>query len=246
MHEHDLDLIAALADGSGSDEPLARSLVETCPTCRAEYEAQRNVIGWLRAAPTPVMTDLERAELYRAVRSGLGPARTPAPGAPWWQRMGYVAAGVLVVAGLFGVLQNVGMTGGGEDAAATGTTAAAERAGTGAPAEGIPFVAQDSEAAAPSTTAAASEEALGAADGGSSPPFAALAEEARSTRSDLDPPTAEQRDCITRAGLEGDVVVREVEEAGTEYLVVMPEDASAEDTVVFVQLPDCRIVHEEG
>ena len=41
-------------------------------------------------------------------------------------------------------------------------------------------------------------------------------------------------------------MVREVEEAGTEYLVVMPEDAPAEDTVVFVQLPDCRIVHEEG
>ena len=169
MHEHDLDLIAALADGSAGEAgeaAEARALVETCPVCRAEYEAQTEVIAWLAAAPSPVMTDLERAGLHRAVRSGLGSETTPAPSAPWWQRLGYVAAGLLVVAGLFGVLQNSGMMmGGGDESASLFTTTAAD--GADAPAGGLPFVAEDAEeAAAPTTTAAASADTMAAAGTG--------------------------------------------------------------------------------
>lgn len=249
MHEHDLDLIAALADGSAGEAgeaAEARALVETCPVCRAEYEAQTEVIAWLAAAPSPVMTDLERAGLHRAVRSGLGSETTPAPSAPWWQRLGYVAAGLLVVAGLFGVLQNSGMMmGGGDESASLSTTTAAD--GADAPAGGLPFVAEDAEeAAAPTTTAAASADTMAAAEGGATIPFAALAEEARMARSgaELDATTDEQRECLARAGLDRHIVVDEVE-AENRYLVVVPEQPSEDDVVIFVELPDCRVVFED-
>jgi hypothetical protein len=246
MHEHDLDLIAALADGSASDERLARSLVETCLVCRAEYEAQLEVNAWLAAAPTPEMTDMERAGLHRIVRAGIENEARPGTGTPWWQRLGYVAAGLLVAAGLVGVLQRTEMMGGDSGAVSDVTTAAAE-GGAEAPTEGVPFVAEDAgeDMAAPTTTAAAegtlaSEEALAI-------PFARFAEEARASQNDRDLVTLsdEHRECLARAGLDRHVVVREFEDAGTTYLVVVSEEPEAEEVVIFVVTPDCHIVHEE-
>jgi hypothetical protein len=263
MHEHDLDLIAALADGSASDSDdgapsdsddgaasgaaAARSLVETCPECRAEYAAQTQVLAWLAAAPKPAMTDLERAGLHRAVRSSIEGEQAEAIPAPWWQRLGYVAAGLLVVAGLFGVLQNAGLMGGdAEMAVSAPTTTAAEGAG-GAPAEEAPFMAQDAgEEAAPTTTSAAvgttaqTLESLAL-------PFAELADEARASQTGRDAASTsdEDRDCLARAGLDRHIVVREVEEGGKAYLVAMPAEPPDETVVIFVETPECRIVFED-
>lgn len=243
MHEHDLDLIAALADGSASDEAQARSLVEACPVCRAEYEAQTEVIALLAAAPRPMMTDMERAGLHRAVRSGLENKTVPSPATPWWQRLGYVAAGLLVVAGLFGVLQNSGFMGG-ADMATSATTTVAE-GGAEAPVEEVPFVAQDGGGdAAPTTTAAASEETL-ATEEAAVLPFADLADEARAGATQRDTPSDEDRECLDRAGLDRHVVVNEVEESGTTYLIVMLDEPVEDETVFFVELPGCSIVFED-
>jgi hypothetical protein len=247
MHEHDLDLIAALADGSTSDETEARSLIETCPVCRAEYEAQKEVIAWLGAAPQPAMTELERAALHRAVRSGIADVKPLATATPWWQRLGYVAAGLLVVVGLYGVLQN---TGDGEaDLVAADTTAAA--GGAEAPTEEVPFVAEDASEGldplmAPSTTAAATEEATPETMESLTIPFARFADEARASQAERDASTtsAEDRECLARAGLDRHIVVREVEFEKT-YLVVMPENPAEEDVVIFVELPGCSVVFED-
>jgi hypothetical protein len=256
MHEHDLDLIAALADGSASEAidgvaseaAKARSLVDTCPVCRAEYEAQTRAIGWLAAAPSPAMTDLERAGLHRAIRSDLeGDEKPQAVPAPWWQRLGYVAAGLLVAAGLYGVLQNAGFTGGADTAAegaAPTSTAAADLAE--APTEEVPFVAEGAgEEAGPitSTDAQPQSETLESL----SLPFPELADEARAARAERDaPPTSDDdRECLARVGLDRHIVIREVEENGQTYLVVMPEEPADEAPVTFVEIPACRIVFED-
>lgn len=250
MHEHDLDLIAALADGSGSDEATARSLVETCPVCHAEYEAQRGVIAWLADSPTPVMTEMERAGLHRAVRSAIENETPSTAPAPWWQRLGYVAAGLLVVAGLAGVLQNAGVLGGADGVSqSTATTGAAEAEaaggaeGTEAPAEEVPFVAGDAaEDFAPqgaTTTTAAASQPLAF-------PFAQVADEARASqiqREEADT-SEDDRECLVRAGLDHHVVVREIDEEAS-YLVAMPEDPAEDPVVFFVEVPGCRIVYED-
>lgn len=256
MHEHDLDLIAALADGSASamesssaatDEALARSLVETCPVCRAEYEAQTEVIAWLGAATTPAMTDLERADLHRGVRGGIENEARRAVGAPWWQRLGYVAAGLLVVAGLAGVLQRTDLMVGSDEGAVSDATALTFAAEEDAPTEGVPFAEGAGDGgAAPTTSAAATADTLA---GGETQalPFAQFADEARASQTDRDLVTLseEHRECLARAGLDRHIVVREVEEAGTTYLVVMSQEPDAEEIVIFVVTPDCHIVHEE-
>jgi hypothetical protein len=248
MHEHDLDLIAALADGTASDETVARSLIETCPVCRAEYEAQTEVIAWLASAPTPAMTDIERAELRRGVRAGIERGTSLAAVTPWWQRLGYVAAGLLVVAGLVGVLQRSELMGGGDEGAVSDVTTAAADGGAEAPTEDAPFVAEDAgeDTAAPTTTAAAAADTL-ASEETLALPFAQFAEQARATQTDRDLITmsAEQRECLAEAGLDRHFVVREVEESGVTYLVVVPDDQTAEDVVTFVEIPACRIVHED-
>jgi hypothetical protein len=256
MHEHDLDLIAALADGSASEAidgvaseaAKARSLVDTCPVCRAEYEAQTQVIGWLAAAPSPAMTDLERAGLHRAIRSDLeGDEKPQAVPAPWWQRLGYVAAGLLVAASLYGVLQNAGFTGGADTAAegaAPTSTAAADLAE--APTEEVPFVAEDAGEEAGPITSTDAQPQSGTLES-LSLPFPELADEARAARAERDaPPTSDDdRECLARVGLDRHIVVREVEENGQTYLVVMPEEPADEAPVTFVEIPACRIVFED-
>jgi hypothetical protein len=136
---------------------------------------------------------------------------------------------------------------GGDSGAVSDVTTAAAEGGAEAPTEGVPFVAEDAgeEMAAPTTTAAAegtlaSEEALAI-------PFARFAEEARASQNDRDLVTLsdEHRECLARAGLDRHVVVREFEDAGTTYLVVVSEEPEAEEVVIFVVTPDCHIVHEE-
>jgi hypothetical protein len=240
MHEHDLDLIAALADGSLDDESQARLLVETCAVCGSEYRSQTEVLAWLAAAPAVEMTELEKAALHRDLWTELRSQPSRAGATPWWQTWSYVAAGLFVLVGLVAVL-NGPLRSGGE---AADTLAVGSDLDAPAVEEAAPFVGDDSGAGedsqAGATTTAAAQRALDL-------PFAELADEARDAREaesnmgtmSLD---GEGEDCLDRLGLEDQVVVDELELDQT-YLVVMAEDPELDRSVTFVALTECEIVY---
>ena len=248
MHDHPLDLIAALADGSLSDEAEARALVESCPECREEYRTQTEVIGWLAATPAAEMTDLEKAALHRDLWTELRSQPGKSPATPWWQRLAYVAAGLFVTVGLVSVLNNGALNDGAESGANTTAAGALD-----APTEESPFVAQgsdDGESAPEMTTetTAAASATTAAAEGGAEGfalPFAELAEEARANQADRAVTQGTDRDveaCLARVALDEHVVVDEID-LDQIYLLVMPEDPEAEPIVTFVVLPRCEIVY---
>jgi hypothetical protein len=74
MHDHDHELIAALAEGplDGARSVSAEASLAGCPECLTELEAQRTALRALRQAPAPTLTELERARLHRAVGGELG------------------------------------------------------------------------------------------------------------------------------------------------------------------------------
>lgn len=240
MHEHDLDLIAALAEGSLEDERAARALLEECELCRAEYKSQTEVLAWVESVPRVEMTDLEKAALHRDLWTELTRAPTRAA-APWWQRWSYVAAGLFVAVGLVAVLN--GEFGGGEAAEPTLAETAADLDDSAATEEMAPL-AEDSGAdggleQGGATTTAAAEEAVAI-------PFAELAEQARASRStDQETGTSDDEtveECLASIGLEDHVVVEEIEHDRT-YLAVMAEDREADRSVTFVAIDDCEIVY---
>ena len=238
MHEHDLDLIAALAEGSLEDERGARALIDECEVCRAEYRSQTEVLAWVASAPRVEMTDLEKAALHRDLWTEWTRAPTRSAASPWWQRWSYVAAGLLVTIGLAAVLN--GDFGGGESAAPTLAETAADRADSLTGEEMAPFAADEggSEQGGATTTAAAEAAPL---------PFAELADEARASRqADQQTETTEDNvtieECLTRLGLDEHVVVDEIESDQT-YLAVMAEPGEADRSVTFVALDSCEIIH---
>jgi hypothetical protein len=82
MHEHDTDIIMALAEGSldPSAAVAAEADLASCATCRADLELQRVAVAALRSAPPAEMNDIERARLHRNLRDELELA-VPTPGA---------------------------------------------------------------------------------------------------------------------------------------------------------------------
>lgn len=117
MHEHERELIAALAEGSLEDETKARALLETSPEARVEYRLQLDALAALEGASPTEMTEVERARLHRElwtqVRADKAKTRSTA-GIYGWS---LVAAALFVVVGLAAVLGG-GMLGG-QDAAET-------------------------------------------------------------------------------------------------------------------------------
>lgn len=244
MHEHDLDLIAALADGSLEDESEARSLVESCEVCREEYRAQSEVLSLLVAMPSVGMTDLERAALHRELWTELR-AEPQRRGIPLWQRWSYVAAGLFVAVGLVGAL-NAGLGGstqGAETTSAELADTSADLAGSPASEEPRTFSGEDSaidgggETEGATTTAAAAESTV--------PPFTDLAAEVRSRRAEDETYTQSVDDdleeCLTQLGLDDQLVVDEVE-LDQRYLALMSEDPD-DRTVTFVSVADCVVAH---
>lgn len=129
---HDLDLIAAHA--SDESDPRAAALISTCMYCHAEYDLQRQVREWLNQAPVVTMADHERSALQHRVSEQLGrlqvaglsgKRRTRTPSA-LLLRLGAAAAGLAVVAGLSGVLGQLGRGGGASLTTAVGNLSASE------------------------------------------------------------------------------------------------------------------------
>ncbi|MGH8945874.1 MAG: hypothetical protein ACRDVL_06985 [Acidimicrobiia bacterium] len=100
MHNHDHELIAALAEGAldASQPTGAEAVLAGCPECLTELEAQRTALRALREAPRPTLTDLERVRLHRAVAGVLDipPKPRSVRTIPW----GIIAAAAAAVAGL--------------------------------------------------------------------------------------------------------------------------------------------------
>ena len=240
MHEHDLDLIAALAEGSLEDERGARALIDECEVCHAEYQAQTEVLAWVASAPRVEMTEPEKAALHRDLWTELTRAPARSAASPWWQRWAYVAAGLFVTVGLATVLN--GQFNGGESAAPTFAETAADLADSPAAEEMAPFAADDGDdggfdQARTTTTAAAEAGPL---------PFAELADEARASRQAGQTETTvvdeTTEECLTGLGLDEHVVVDQIESDQT-YLAVMAEPGEADRSVTFVALDNCEIVH---
>lgn len=259
MHRHDLDLIAAYAEGSAGDDTEARSLVEACAECRAEYQAQRRALSLLGSLPavTP-MTDIEKAAMHRDLWSTL---RNPAPaakGTARWMKWSLAAAGLFVVVGLAGVL---GPMLGGEDAAAPDVVAFAESTTTGddtvraqeeeplAPtaedgAASATTVAGDSGELFSTTTAAAAETTVAGVT--TDADFEAVAADARAA--EMAAPTTttageEEARCAADDRLGGQRVLTTVELDRT-YLLTVPAGVqlTAETPIAFVDADTCEVV----
>jgi hypothetical protein len=237
MHDHDLDLIASLAEGSLDDPAEARALVETCPECRHEYDTQVTTITALATMERVTMTDLERAALHRDLWSELRSQPVKKAATPWWYRLSYAAAGLFVVVGLVAVVSQLG--GIGEETAETFADASSGLD------ESLQPLSEGGQEDSASTTIAAAD-----AVPESTPDFETLATEAR--RQELPAAvratqmTEDQADCLNAAGLEDQEVVGTVESDRT-YLIAIPteKDPDAETPVNFVDATTCEVAHVE-
>jgi len=241
MHDHDLDLIASLADGSLDDPAVARALVESCEHCSLEYETQLSIIAALATIEPVMMTDLEKAALHRDLWTELRNQPTKgSAGAPWWYRLSYAAAGVFVVVGLVAVVAQLGSFGG--DSAGTVAEVSSD---LDAGETMTPMDDGGQEEFNPTTTAAAT----GDAGAESAPDFKTLADETR--REELPSSVRatseqEQATCLTDAGLEDHELAGTVDN-GRAYLIAVPDNVAldGETPVTFVNASTCQVVHVE-
>lgn len=258
MHEHELELIAALVEGRLEDESEARALIDASPELRQEYEAQRLAYETLQEAGTASLQDTERAALHRDIWTELrsGPAE-PASKTPWYYRWAPVAAGLLVVVGLVSVLGQGGDDAGEEtftlaaDSAATTTTAAASDEG----AAGGGAAPSDGDDTA--LTESASEEGEADGDRTASPEeadiFTMQAEQVRKgelTGTDLESfdaaaQTDEHTDCLASIGLDGHRVVATTSSLnGETLLITVPDEMDlSEAPIGFVEPDNCELVY---
>ena len=185
MHEHDYEIIMALAEGTLDDVTAERAAADiaACAECTADLELQRLAISALNDAPDVYLTATESASLHANLKRELSiatpkaaPARQPIAWGRWLGALGAAAVLVFFIA----LIPMMGGIGGfsaddAEEAAALETTAAAsettaapemaEAPAAGATADDGSFDAltqeSDLESAAteaPATTEAAAEE----------------------------------------------------------------------------------------
>jgi hypothetical protein len=256
MHRHDLNLIAALADGSLDDETQARARVESCQVCHREYETQVSLLILLNSTEQAAMSEQEKATLHRDLWTALRTEEpTAEPSIPLWYRWSYAAAGLFLVVGLVAVVSQIG--GGGDDAAIEslaeiGSGLGDEEAGDGATAqtfaaaraaEADDAVTNPQEApAAPADTDLA--ESLDAAVGAD---FTALTETLKSLRNTGQAVTIDDQEtygpCLGEAGLDTHRVVESYTVEGKEYLAVISIDAADDsDEVTYVDPATCEVL----
>jgi hypothetical protein len=246
MHKHDLNLIAALADGSLEDEARALSRVESCSDCRAEYEAQKSVLGALAVVEPAAMTEHEKAALHRdlwtELRTGAPVAQTTAP---WWYRWSYAAAGLFVIIGLAALVSQ--MTGGGDTSAQFEETAGEIPQAEDPPASDDG--ASPAIASAPDTVAEATDSA---ALGSTAEPvdFALLAEALNETRQSAQTlrtfDESVHSDCLVEAGLADHTVIETYSLEAGDFIAVVANDAVDFEEVFFIDLATCGVVYSDS
>ena len=243
MHRHDLDVIAALADGTLEDETGARALIAVCDECRSEYEFQQQALAALAETAPATMTETERAGLHRDLWTALRSQQAPRTSKAWWYRVSYAAASLLVVVGVASVISQ------------TGAPEAAETF-TALPADEEIDIAEESAApsAAPASTSAAAADsptyaAAGPQDGLR---FAAIAESVRSDGDALSDYSSERgmiadsvgtSECVDQSEFERQRIVAIIEN----YILTIPDGTELEpDTpITFVDIGTCKVVHVE-
>jgi len=242
MHDHDLDLIAALADGSLDDQTEARARVESCEVCRVEFEAQVSVLAALATIEPLRMTELEKAALHRDLWTELRnePANEGST-TPWWYRLSYAAAGLFVVVGLVAVANQLGGSGDAGGQAETFTEASGP---LGDGAEGVAEAPREEDGAQSTGTTTA-----GDASAETTPDFETLAAETREGElpaAERAVATAGQAECLSAAGLVEHELKGTVERDRT-YLIAVPAgvDLDADTPVSFVDADTCEVVHVE-
>lgn len=149
--QHDLELIAAYAEGLLADGDEARHLVEECADCRREFELQKGVKSMVAGLPPARLSDPERLELDAIIRRlsrGNVITLEDRRRTQRWMRVASVAAAGLVLIGLGAVFVGTMSTG---SRSSFSTTAGALQA------EGSP------EALTENTTAAATSTVAGSA-----------------------------------------------------------------------------------
>lgn len=261
MRRRDIELMAALADGSLEDETEARELIAGSAEHRAEYEAQLSVIEALSSVESAQMTRSEKTSMHQHIWSTLRAHPEPKRKAmPWYFRLGYAAVGLLVVVGLLNALDL-----GGADSASDGIAAEMDESLT-ADLQEAPKTTE--QATRNADAAEAGEDTTGQA-GGLAPDtsldeflqrsLADSAEEIRAGELPLDPITAESfaqadvaeqnSECVSEAGLIGYealtfVEFEDAEHEPVSFLVALPQAAevSPETPVVFIRPGDCTIV----
>ncbi len=261
MHSHDLDLIAAHADGSAPDDTEARALIETCSECRAEYEAQRSVLSALGTMP-PVspMTDVEKAALHRDLWTELrNPPQAARAASPGWMRWALAAAGLFVLVGVAGVLGQLGQgdSAGPEAVAFADTTTTAEAAADRGLEE--PLAPQGGEDGSATTAAGDgaednfSETTMAAAETTATTPtdadFEVVASQARraalaqsTTTTTVVAPEVDR--CQDDERLGGQELLATVDLDRT-YLIMVPAgvEITEETPITFVDAETCDVVH---
>lgn len=258
MRKHEIELIAALAEGTLEDETQARALIASSSKARAEYEAQKTALDALAKIQPAVLSDTEKATLHRDIWTELKarPVATKKV-TPWYYRWSYAAAGLFLVVGLVAVLN----TGGGDDAA-TEEIAASREAGetadttiaTGGADQGAeaPSVAEDSttdgEAGTPDPVVEFFREQASRVRAGQFYSALAVPEKDQSSVA------TENSACLSSAGLDeyealGKVTFDEAMSYGldpeTPYLVAVPAGVPIDEStpVAFVDLLTCDRIH---
>jgi len=157
MHNHDLDLIAALAEGRLDDEEarLAEESLAGCSECLADLAAQRTSLAATVTAQRPGLSMAESSDLRRQVGAALGLSKqvdTAPQRRPW---MGLATAAAVVVA-LVAVAPLVNLLStDSDDSSATATTIPDKLQSAEIPAAGSAATTASPATEAPTTEAAA-------------------------------------------------------------------------------------------
>jgi hypothetical protein len=133
MHEHDQELIMALAAGSlgGAEASAAMAEISSCPECSRDLELQRVALSALGELPQPYLTATESSRLHTDLKRELGlhkqapaPARNGIAWGRWLPALGIAAVFLVAIVSL----ATLGVGGDSADSATmdmTTTTAAA-------------------------------------------------------------------------------------------------------------------------
>lgn len=250
MHRHNLDLIAEYAQGSLADESRARALVESCATCRTEFETQRSLMNQLAGVGNASLADHERSALHRDVWTELRhpAARQSSRSGAWWS--GWVLGGAtiaFVAVGLIGVLNNQDDSVVAESSSEAGSALDGEDTSE----QAVEPTGDEGAESLSETTLAMMEEAASPRGLSDDSAYKALADDVRSAESsslyafDDEPDRFAMSECLVEAGLSDFSPVTGFE-AITDLIIAVPPDMSVDNaSVAFVDPVTCTVVHLE-
>jgi hypothetical protein len=210
MHNHDLDLVASLAEGRlpAGAAATAEKDINECSRCSSELVAHRTALEALAEAPRPTLTEAEAVVLRSSVAEAIGlNLSPPVPGPPKrkvpWGAIalaGASLAAIVAVVPVMGLLSTSADDDAGEVVAATFAEQDTElRSETSAAAPGggldaAPEVAEPAEAEALVVTTTVPATTLAGEDAAAGTDLMALWNSPDEMRAVLDDQTTVQRD----------------------------------------------------